>query len=602
MSTKRKSIGRPAFYMTSINTVEGQIRRYPCPPPPSLKYEAVPALALVIMPVSISSLLCNNFPSSLRTWPVFNQTVKSPPSSLSTMNTVSLAVKKYNERNQFREGFKIDATKNQQDASKMFIGGLSQEVNKQVVLEYLSKFGEIIDFIIKIDPNTGLSRGFGFVLFKDSATVEKVLRVKEHKVDGKKIEVKRAKALESQFPIKKVFVGGLNPRMSEEKIRAYFGTFGQIEAIELPLCSDTQERRAFGFIKYKDENPVRKVLETRYHFIGSSRCEVKIAYPKENLARQLSKRKTIAKDRTRKSVPATELENNWRGGGSPSFHVMANPNAQEANQDADRAGSYTCRANSDVTSANAHSFRDTPNAFQVNSNDFVTNSTAFLASNNALNSSSNTVRVSHYDLEANPNTFLASQYTLGTIPNTLRTSQYTLGTYPNALGVSHYALATYPDTFEINQYALGANQNAFGASRYSLGTNSDTFSTNRYALVANPYNIWTNHYVLATNPNVFRTSQYILGANPNAFGSSQYSVGATQNNSGPNQHSFGANGNFGGAAGSGGSIGGLNFSQVYGNLLNDCNTLPAFHGSNGDYFVLYSYGAYDVRSAPNYNV
>lgn len=546
------------------------------------------------------------------------------------MNTASLAVEKDNETEQFREGFKIDATKNQQDASKMFIGGLSQEVNKQVVLEYLSKFGEIIDFIIKTDPNTGLSRGFGFVLFKDSATVEKVLQVKDHKVDGKKIEFKRAKALESQFPNKKIFVGGLNPRLSEEKIRAYFGTFGQIEAIELPLCSDTRERRAFGFIKYMDENSVRKVLENRYHFIGSSRCEVKMAYPKENPARQLSKRKAIAKDRTRKSVPAVELENNWRGGGSPSFHIMANSEAQEANQDAHRAGSYTSRANSDVTLTNACGFRDSPNAFHVNSNVFVTNSTTFIASSNALRSSTNTVGVSHYTLDANPNTFLASQYTLGTISNTLRTSQYTLGTYPNALGVSQYALAAYPNTFGINQYPLEADQNAFwtnqyplgtysdafgigqyasgtspngfGVSQYSLGTNADTFRTNCFALVANPYNIWTNHYVLATNPNVFRTSQYVLGENPNAFESSQYSVGATQNNFGPNQHNFGANGNFCGTVGRGGSTGGLNFSQVYGNFLNVCNTLPGFQDSNGDYFVLYSYGAYDVRYAPNYNV
>ncbi|XP_052027896.1 CUGBP Elav-like family member 1 [Apodemus sylvaticus] len=546
------------------------------------------------------------------------------------MNTASLAVRKYNERDQLREGFRIDATKNQQDASKMFIGGLSQELNKQVLLEYLSKFGEIIDFIIKIDPNTGLSRGFGFVLFKDSSTVEKVLRVKDHKVDGKKIEFKRAKALESHFPIKKVFVGGLNPRMSEEKIRAYFGTFGQIEAIELPLCSDTQERRAFGFIKYMDENPVRKVLETRYHFIGSSRCEVKMAFPKEYPPRQPSKSKTRAKDRARKAVPAAELENHWRGGGSQSFHLMANSDAQEANQDTHRAGSYTSRANSDVTLANSRGFRDTPNAFQANSNVYVTNSSAFRASRSALRPSSNTVGVSHYALGANPNTFLASQYTLGTIPNTFRTSQYTLGTYPNVLGVSQYALAAYPNTFGINQCALGANPNvfwtnqyplgtypdafgigqyasgaspnAFGASQYSLSTNSDAFRPNCYAFVANPYDIRTSHYVLATNPNIFRTSQYVLGSNPNAFGSSQYSVGATQNIFGPNQHSFGANGNFCGAAGSGGSTGGLNFSQVYGNFLNVCNTLPAFHGSNGDYFFLYSYGAYDLGSAPNYNV
>uniref|UniRef100_A0A8C0W6A2 RRM domain-containing protein n=1 Tax=Castor canadensis TaxID=51338 RepID=A0A8C0W6A2_CASCN len=64
----------------------------------------------------------------------------------------------------------------QQDASKMFIGGISHAISKQALFEYLSQFGEIIDFMIKTDPNTGLSRGFGFVLFKDCATVEKVLQ------------------------------------------------------------------------------------------------------------------------------------------------------------------------------------------------------------------------------------------------------------------------------------------------------------------------------------------------------------------------------------------------------------------------------------------
>uniref|UniRef100_A0A8C3WT47 RRM domain-containing protein n=1 Tax=Catagonus wagneri TaxID=51154 RepID=A0A8C3WT47_9CETA len=87
------------------------------------------------------------------------------------------------------------ASKNQYDASKMFIGGISRNISKQALLEYLTQFGEVIDFIIKTYPDTGLSRGFGFVLFKHSASVEKVLQVEEHKVDGKMIDLKRAKFL-----------------------------------------------------------------------------------------------------------------------------------------------------------------------------------------------------------------------------------------------------------------------------------------------------------------------------------------------------------------------------------------------------------------------
>uniref|UniRef100_A0A8D1LQQ1 RRM domain-containing protein n=1 Tax=Sus scrofa TaxID=9823 RepID=A0A8D1LQQ1_PIG len=220
------------------------------------------------------------------------------------MDAINFAMNRMDEPQQFPQGFLIKASKNQYDASKMFIGGISRNISKQALLEYLTQFGEILDFIIKTYPDTGLSRGFGFVLFKDSASVEKVLQVEEHKVDGKMIDLKRAKAMEVKFPPRKVFVGGLNPRMSEEKIREYFGAFGMIENIELPVCPRMNERRAFCFITYTDEKPVRKLLETRYHLIGSGRCEIKIALPKAYVKSQ---------HRGGREFPFARVGNRWGG-------------------------------------------------------------------------------------------------------------------------------------------------------------------------------------------------------------------------------------------------------------------------------------------------
>lgn len=54
-----------------------------------------------------------------------------------------------------------------------------------------------------------------------------MLQQKEHRLDGRLIDPKRAMAMKKE-PVKKIFVGGLNPEATEDNIREYFGAFGEV--------------------------------------------------------------------------------------------------------------------------------------------------------------------------------------------------------------------------------------------------------------------------------------------------------------------------------------------------------------------------------------
>jgi hypothetical protein len=48
-----------------------------------------------------------------------------------------------------------------------------------------SKYGEIVDSIVMKNPETGNSRGFGFVTYKENSSAENAVASGSHKIDGK---------------------------------------------------------------------------------------------------------------------------------------------------------------------------------------------------------------------------------------------------------------------------------------------------------------------------------------------------------------------------------------------------------------------------------
>ena len=58
-----------------------------------------------------------------------------------------------------------------EDDRKIFVGALPQEANAIYIKDYFGSYGEIESINLKMDPMTGRSRGFAFVVFKDLAGI-----------------------------------------------------------------------------------------------------------------------------------------------------------------------------------------------------------------------------------------------------------------------------------------------------------------------------------------------------------------------------------------------------------------------------------------------
>ncbi|KAL9078866.1 MAG: hypothetical protein Q9157_002202 [Trypethelium eluteriae] len=171
----------------------------------------------------------------------------------------------------------------------MFIGGLNWETTDQSLKDYFSQFGEVIECTVMRDGATGRSRGFGFLTFKDPKTVNTVM-VKEHYLDGKIIDPKRAIPRDEQERTSKIFVGGVSQETTEQEFKRFFMQFGRVLDATLMMDKDTGRPRGFGFVTFDSEAAVDSTLAQPLEIHGKM-IEVKKAQPRGNLQKEEEERK-----------------------------------------------------------------------------------------------------------------------------------------------------------------------------------------------------------------------------------------------------------------------------------------------------------------------
>lgn len=158
------------------------------------------------------------------------------------------------------------------NSQKMFIGGISKSTTTNSLRAHFEQFGAVKDVEIKVDPNTGMSRGFGFVLFELPESVTAVVDAGQQYLDGKRIDPKPAEKRNC-----KIFVGGISPNTTNEAIEAAFSIYGQIDVLERRTDRNRGTLQPFAFVTFKDDSVASQLAKTRWVEVEGKRTEVKLS-------------------------------------------------------------------------------------------------------------------------------------------------------------------------------------------------------------------------------------------------------------------------------------------------------------------------------------
>ncbi|XP_074625365.1 TAR DNA-binding protein 43-like isoform X1 [Acropora palmata] len=156
----------------------------------------------------------------------------------------------------------------------LIVLGLPWRTTSEDMRGYFEKFGEVTMAEVKMDYNTGKSRGFGFVHFKDPE-VEKIVLSQVHHIQGRTCEVTlpRSNYKHDAMP-KKLFVGRLPEGTTENALLEYFSKFGEITDVYIP-----KPMRGISFVTFASGEVANKV-QSQNHRLGTTLLNVSFAEPK----------------------------------------------------------------------------------------------------------------------------------------------------------------------------------------------------------------------------------------------------------------------------------------------------------------------------------
>ncbi|XP_012480596.1 uncharacterized protein LOC105795496 [Gossypium raimondii] len=138
--------------------------------------------------------------------------------------------------------------------TKIFVGGLAWETQRDTMKRYFEQFGEIIEAVVITDKNTGRSKGYGFVTFKDPDAAMRACQNPSPTIDGRRANCNLASlgAQKTHAPTPQHGAGRFRPAPGLMASPVYHGSSSTF--IQQPNSQYSIPYSAYGYTGYSQDS------------------------------------------------------------------------------------------------------------------------------------------------------------------------------------------------------------------------------------------------------------------------------------------------------------------------------------------------------------
>ncbi|KAL4989054.1 hypothetical protein BDW68DRAFT_186780 [Aspergillus falconensis] len=173
----------------------------------------------------------------------------------------------------------------QDKEATVYIGNLDERVSDSLVWELMLQAGRIVNVHLPKDRVTQSHQGYGFVEFNSEEDAEYASRIMNGiRLYGKPIRVNKASA-DKQKSVEigaELFVGNLDPMVTEQVLYDTFSRFGNLVNLPKVARDDSNLSKGYGFVSFADfESSDAAISNMNGQYLMNKQVSVQYAYKKD---------------------------------------------------------------------------------------------------------------------------------------------------------------------------------------------------------------------------------------------------------------------------------------------------------------------------------